>query len=123
MSEVVEKIPYLQGLWRIRQHRVIAGQSRLSNAGKPRHPQPSNVNPTNKPEKAKPPPLREQMRVKHGQVIDINRLEFWKEHRKRIDGYIASQKTKSLDKKSEIVVVALLSGSLDRDRVDNRSCV
>lgn len=91
--------------------------------GNPRHPQSPYIEPTMKAQNPEPRLLRAQIQVKHKNVINISTTKFWGEHEQRTEEYVASQKKELLHNDSEIAVVALLSGSLDRDKMYKKSCV
>jgi len=59
-------------------------------------------------------PLREEIQVRHPQVYDFPPTQFWVEHQKKIAEYTHA---------AQIDVVVLIMGSIDRDRIDDKSCV
>jgi hypothetical protein len=94
MANIV--VPYLQGLWK-------SGYS-----------PPLALNDKTKLLNRQRPPLRDRIPIQHPQVIDLSPDEFWRKH-------LPAVLTRSTGA-AELATVALITGSLDRDRVDGYSC-
>jgi hypothetical protein len=88
-------VRYAQGLWKISPSTDIVTTK------------PNVVSPTH------PPPLRNEIAIKHPGVQDIPPRTFWSLHKTLLSNH---------SNFTDINTVTLITGSLDRDRIGERSC-
>jgi hypothetical protein len=62
-------------------------------------------------------PLREQIEVRHPMVLDQSPDQFWETYRTKTTAYFSENPTTTT-----IDFVALIAGSLERDRIGETSC-
>jgi hypothetical protein len=129
MSTINAKVPYVQGLWKITYSKPAAPYSTPSSTDirKPlerlgavsgiiqRKDKLHTTSTTNVSRTT----LRTRIHIRNPDVVDLPSPEFWSRHLQTVK---LSESANLEGTVTELATVTLVTGSLDRDRVDEKSC-